>query len=64
MTLEKYVPRSVVCDYFSISERQLYRWQNEGCPCIRIGGGGKGAPRFRLVDVEKWLETRAAVARR
>ncbi|MGN0834685.1 MAG: helix-turn-helix transcriptional regulator [Candidatus Spyradosoma sp.] len=61
---ENYVTRREICEAFRISERQIARWLKEGCPCVRIGAGGKGDPRFRVAQVEAWLTARMNAAQR
>lgn len=63
-TFEKYVSRREICEIFRISERQIARWLKEGCPCVRIGAGGRGDPRFRVSRVEEWLTARTEAAKR
>ena len=61
---ENYVTRKYIKKVFGVSERTIVRWLANDCPCIRIGRNGTGDPRFRISDVDAWLETRAEVAKR
>lgn len=43
------------CDYLRISRPSLYRLvKHQGLPCVRITSD----MRFRLSDIEKWIESR------
>lgn len=62
---EGYLTKSELGKFFSISARTIDRWLANGCPKIRIGGNGIGkSARFRLADVEAWLEARERVESR
>lgn len=61
---ENYVTRKYLKKVFGVSERTIVRWLANGCPCIRIGRNGTGDPRFRISDVENWIEIKAEVAKR
>lgn len=63
-TTEKFITKDSLCEFFSVSERTVWRWLREGCPCVRIGAGGRGDARFRASDVEAWLNNRSEVAKR
>ncbi|MGN0861083.1 MAG: helix-turn-helix transcriptional regulator [Candidatus Spyradosoma sp.] len=64
LKFETYITRKEICAAFGISERQIARWLKEGCPCVRIGAGGRGDPRFRVSAVEAWLTARTEAAKR
>jgi hypothetical protein len=38
-----------------VSTRSLIRWEQQGCPSIRTGGGKR---RWDLVAVKQWLDAR------
>ena len=61
---EGYVKNKELRKYFNVSARTVARWLRENCPCIRIGAGGEGDPRFRISEVEAWLNVRTEVAKR
>lgn len=61
---EKFITKSELCEFFTVSERTVFRWLREGCPCVRIGTGGKGDARFRVSNVEAWLNNRSELAKR
>jgi phage terminase Nu1 subunit (DNA packaging protein) len=61
---EEYVGRKELQKHFKVSARTVARWMLEECPCIRIGTGGRGDPRFRISKVESWLDIRTEVAKR
>lgn len=61
---EKFITKSELCEFFSVSERTVFRWLREGCPCVRIGARGKGDARFRVSNVEVWLNNRSELAKR
>ncbi len=50
-----YLTTKELCKAFSVSARTVLRWQKSGCPCLRIGKDGTGAPRFNQLAVENWL---------
>lgn len=50
-----YLTKKELSEAFSVSLRTVLRWQKSGCPCLRIGTNGTGAPRFSPRAVEKWL---------
>jgi len=50
-----YLTTKELCKAFSVSPRTVLRWQKCGCPFLRIGKDGTGAPRFSPRAVEKWL---------
>lgn len=61
---EPYVNRAELQEIFGVSPRTVARWISEGCPCVRIGSGGRGDPRFRVSKIDAWLENRTEVAKR
>ncbi len=64
MNLKIYTTRKELCAVFTVSERTVFRWLREGCPCVRIGKGGKGDARFKVSEVEEWLIRRTEVSQR
>lgn len=61
---ENYVRRVELAKFFTVSQRTISRWLCEGCPCLRIGARGRGDARFRLSEVEEWLNARTETAKR
>lgn len=63
-TRELYIRRNELCAAFTVSERTVFRWLREGCPCVRIGARGKGDARFKVSEVEAWLLRRMEIEKR
>lgn len=64
VSVPAFVDRRTLATAFCVSTRTVSRWLQEGCPCLRVGRGGKGDARFKLADVESWLSARSIAANR
>lgn len=53
---EPYVTRRELAATFAISDSTIDRMVREGCPCVTMG---KRIKRFRISDVEAWMEKAA-----
>lgn len=61
---EKMLDQRCLAKHLSISERTLERWRSEkqGPPYVQLVQGG--AVRYRMHDVEQWLEQQAVIPKR
>ena len=59
-TFEKYVDRKKMQKHFKVSDLTIARWLIEGCPCIRVREDGSVSPRFRISEIETWLDLQEA----
>jgi predicted DNA-binding transcriptional regulator AlpA len=53
---EPYLTKAQVADHYGFSPRWVELRVGDGMPCYRFGG----RVRFRLSEVESWLQERAA----
>ena len=54
---DRYLNAAELADYLGVCTRTISRMVREGCPSHTFG---RRLRRFRLADVEDWLERRAA----
>jgi len=51
--------------FLRVSPRTIYAWSSQGLiPRVRLGGGKRGALRFREADLKAWVETKRLPLRR
>lgn len=48
---EKFINKKDVLEHFFISERTLYRWQNEGLPYYKSPTGGN---KYKFSEISEW----------
>ena len=53
-----YVNVKAIQTYFSVERDTVYKWAREGCPHIRTGSGPRAEYRFKIAEVERWLQQR------
>jgi excisionase family DNA binding protein len=57
LTPDRYLNRAELADYLGVCTRTISRMVREGCPSHTFG---RRLLRFRLAEVEDWLEREAA----
>ena len=58
---KRYLNKHEICTYMGISQSTLQKWLRRGdFPCVRV----EGVYRFRVDEVEKWIEDHRGIVKR
>lgn len=65
----RYIDKNALARAFGVSPRTVCRWVADGMPALRLPtrlakNPNAGTLRFRLADVERWIEAQNEVAKR
>ena len=58
---KRYLNKRDICEYMGVSQSTLQKWLRRGdFPCVRV----EGVYRFRVDEVEKWIEDHRGIVKR